>query len=58
MNDELLEKKQYIDRIDSSLVSLINLTEMTRLKNINIKTSFADEFFNKIQNYTILGQTN
>lgn len=43
--------KKQVQRIDQGLIYLINLTEITRFKNIQMKNSFADEFFKKMKNY-------
>lgn len=43
--------KKQIERIDQGIIELINLTEITRFKNIKLKNSFADEFFKKMKNY-------
>lgn len=43
-----------IERIDNAILSLLNLTEIIRVKNIILKNSFSDEFFKKLKNYISL----
>lgn len=49
-NIEELHQKQ-IQRIDSGIIHLMDLSEMARFKKIEISTSFGEEFFKKIKNY-------
>lgn len=44
-------QKNEIKRINSAILSLINLSELVRFKNVEIKTTFCNEFFKKMKNY-------
>lgn len=45
------DTKKQVERIDQGLTHLINLSEITRFKNIPMRNSFAEEFFTKMQHY-------
>jgi hypothetical protein len=49
--EKLEDANKKVERIDKGITFLINLTEITRFKNIPMRNSFADEFFKKMKNY-------
>lgn len=45
------ENNYTVNQIDNNIQLLINLTNMSRLKNIKLDKSFSEEFFKRVKHY-------